>query len=121
MKIKIEFELKEEEIPKVTELLKVLNSLTEKVQITESNEVLLPVEFNEENMKENFETILISHLSKGGLGDISQKLSQTFIETPSENLSKIFYESLMKVLQNDSLILKQIPIQNYVYIIVHSK
>eukprot|EP01080_Neovahlkampfia_damariscottae_P006080 gene6080-10088_t len=128
MKIKIELELNDEEIPKATELLRVLNQLTNKVEVKQiPNSEIVCDKDAEENLKKKFKKHLELLLKSSDsqkliiMDTIIVNISKIFSETNLQNRAKLFYQSLKTILDNESLILKQIPIQHYVYIVAHLK
>jgi formate dehydrogenase maturation protein FdhE len=124
MKISIELEISETEVPHTVEMIKLLKEITENIKIKNSTHGTQVVQnfsnFDENKFRSEISEILSSDI-KRNFEEMTLKLSTLLEKNVSEKMSEIFEQEFTGVVMDKRIISKHLNASPFIYLLFLTK
>jgi hypothetical protein len=120
MKISIELEISEAEVPSTMEMIKMLKEITENVKIKPNTSSVTQTGVFENKFRSEFYEILSLDV-KRNFDEMVFKLSALIEKNTNKKIDEIFQQEFMKVVMDKIMISKQLNTAPYIYLLFHTR
>jgi hypothetical protein len=121
MKISIELEISEAEVPSTMEMIKMLKEITENVKIKPNTSSVTQTPIFDENKFRSEIYEILSLDVKRNFEEMAFKLSALIEKNTNKKIDEIFQQEFMKVVMDKIMISKQLTTAPYIYLLFHTR